>query len=326
MRAVIVEHFRLPFQCAGSEVFMHRLGKALRDAGHEVTFITTDTPMAPQYEVYDGMPCFSVQPVPQEISRTVNSCRPDLIITHHQRAQVAVPMARGMNIPSVFVMHNDFVHNQRVLMYSPSLTIFNTQWIEDKWKHRTHKSMVIHPPVLPGECDASPGDKVTLINLNRDKGSEVFYAVAENLPHIQFLGVVGAHGRQYTREDLPNVEIQPHTANMCGDVWRKTRVLMMPSIYESYGMTGVEACYQGIPVLANPTPGLLESLGPAGWFISREDVAGYTQAVEKLYTEPDLWIARSEMAVMRGEEINAAAELEEFVRAAEQLVNERNGV
>lgn len=195
MRVTIVEHFRLPYQCAGSEVFLHRLGKALQDASHEVTLVTTDTPMAPSFEVYDGMPCFSVQAVPQEITRAVNTSRPDLILTHHQRAQIAVPLARGMSVPSVFVMHNDFVHNQRVLMYSPSLTIFNTEWIAEKWKHRVLNGMVIHPPVLPGQCDLPPGEQVTLINLNRDKGSEVFYLVAEKLPHINFLGVIGAHGR-----------------------------------------------------------------------------------------------------------------------------------
>jgi glycosyltransferase involved in cell wall biosynthesis len=141
------------------------------------------------------------------------------------------------------------------------------------------------------------------------------------------MGVIGAHGEQYVRRDLPNVLIQDHTVNMCRDVWARTKILIMPSIYESYGMTGVEACYQGIPVLANPTPGLVESLGGAGWFIDRPDVDSYTQAVENLFADDALWQERSALALTRGSEIDAQAELDQFVRHVElRATVERNNL
>jgi glycosyltransferase involved in cell wall biosynthesis len=40
----------------------------------------------------------------------------------------------------------------------------------------------------------------------------------------------------------------------------------MPSQYESYGRTAVEALASGIPVIAAPTPGLKESLNGSGIF------------------------------------------------------------
>lgn len=327
MKVVVLEHFRVPYQNAGSEVFMHRLQVALMKAGHEVAVVTTDTPRAPEQELYDGMWCYSTGQDMQRIESMLRNLRPDVILTHHQRAMIGIPFARKIGASSVFVMHNDFAHNQRVLMYGPGLTVFNTQWIADRWRHRAGLHMVIHPPVLPGQCDLPPGNLVTLININRDKGSEVLYAVAERLPQFGFLGVIGAHGEQYVRRDLSNVVIQDHTVNMCQDVWARTKVLLMPSIYESYGMTGIEACYQGIPVLANPTPGLLESLGQAGWFIERTDVAGYADAVESLLTDEGLWQSRSLLALDRGAEIDAQSELDQFVQRVEALVaRERNRV
>lgn len=326
MKVAILEHFRPPYQNCGSEIFMQRLARRLRDAGHDVAIVTTDTPQAPDVCLYDEMRCYSIDASTSAIDSTLRRLGPDLLITHHQRAMVGVPLARFIGCPSIFVMHNDFAHNQRVLMNGPSLVIYNTEWIAEKFKIRTPRYLVVHPPVLPDECDQPPGDAVTLINLNRDKGSEVFYAVAERLPQHPFLGVVGAHGNQYIRTDLPNVTIQEHTDRMCWNVWARTKVLMMPSIYESYGMTAIEACYQGIPVLANPTSGLLESLGTGGWFIDRPDIEGYAQAVDKLLTDQPFWRERSAAARARGAEINAAAELDEFCRQAELLVSERSRV
>ncbi|WP_262928542.1 glycosyltransferase family 4 protein [Streptomyces sp. CBMA152] len=47
-------------------------------------------------------------------------------------------------------------------------------------------------------------------------------------------------------------------------VYSRSRVILMPSLYESWGRVAVEAFASGIPVIAHTTPGLVESMGEAG--------------------------------------------------------------
>lgn len=317
MKIAIIQHFRVPYQMAGSEVAMHMLGKALMAAGHEVLQITTDTPQAKPFEIYDGIKSYYVGRKNAEITGMLIKSKPDFILSHHQRAETAVLVSKNLRIPMGFYMHNDFAHNRKILRYRPELVIFNTEWIRDQYPG--HRNIVVHPPVFQQECLSVAGDRVTLVNLNAHKGGEIFYQLAKMLPDIPFLGVVGGHGSQIVLNTLPNVEIQPHTTNMCGDVWNRTAVLLVPSIYESYGMVGLEAASLGIPVLAAPTPGLKESLGSGGWFIPRDNISEYADAIKSLMYDSRLYEEMSMRVKERFSQINAAGELATFVKTVEEL-------
>lgn len=313
-------HFRSPYQNAGSEVAMHYLLRAFMQAGHKCSIVTTDTPQAARFEVYDGIDCYSVGQDRTAIHDVMVRVNPDAVVSHHQRAEVAIPLANLRRIPSIFWMHNDFQHNRRVLQRRPTLAVFNTEWIQAKLGKGLH-SLVVHPPVFPQMCQERTGmeDRVTLVNLNRDKGGEHFYKLAKALPGINFLGVIGAHGTQVILRDIPNIEIQEHTTDMCSDVWSKTAICIMPSIYESYGMVGLEAASLGIPVIAAPTPGLRESLASAGWFIPRDNITEYVDAIGNLMYDPVLYDKRSQMMKDRFNEIDPAAELANLVETVERL-------
>jgi glycosyltransferase involved in cell wall biosynthesis len=90
----------------------------------------------------------------------------------------------------------------------------------------------------------------------------------------------GAYGEQ-RREDLPNVEHRPTTAEM-GRVYGETRVLVLPSAEESFGMVGVEAQLGGVPVIASDLPSLRESLGDGALFVPREDLGAWVDALRRL--------------------------------------------
>lgn len=315
MRVVALVHYYVPFRCAGSETMLHTLLKALAEAGHEIQVFATDIPDAPYMYDYEGIRVVSSNWF--LATRGIPEFDPDVIITHHRNTPRAIRLGKALDAKSVFLMHNDFKENRGYLAHNPDLTVFNTEWIRDATEH-TGKSMVVHPPVWREDHETDPGDCVTLVNLNENKGSMLFYKLAEALPHMNFLGVVGGHGEQIVRNDLPNVEIVEHTDDMVGQVWSRTGVLLMPSVYESYGMAGIEAMASGIPVLAHPTPGLKESLSYAGTFLDRDDPQAWMDALEGL-SEPDTWVEASSLAYRRSIELDPTPELNEWVSTIERL-------
>jgi glycosyltransferase involved in cell wall biosynthesis len=267
---------------------LHTMMRALADAGLSVLVICSAMREAPAAWDVDGIPHRSLTPDAAEaLLRTV---RPKAVITHHDLAERAVTLSQETGARSVLLVHNDFDVTARALALGPDLAVYNTQWVlrslADRYPAEVARPgcLVVHPPVIPEQHRAPrPGTHVTLVNLNRDKGVETWRAAAGLRRELPFLGVTGAHGEQVTRITQPNMRIIRQTSDMRRDVWAHTRVLMVPSVYESYGMAAVEALASGIPVIAHPTPGLREALGEAGTFIDRADYRAWADTIRELY-------------------------------------------
>lgn len=308
MKVHALVHFSLPFRCAGSEVVLHELMKAAVEAGHEATVWCTHKDGLKNWhgnepdEVLDGV---TIKRVRNSLigARSMSRRRPDVVVTHHQHATQAIKQARVSRARSVFLLHNDMDLNQRPLAAKPDLCVFNSEWVKESLARfgEPKESMVFHPPLTPDRHTVpKTGDAVTLINLNEHKGANLFYQLAERMPEREFLGVVGGHGNQITRRNLPNVTIMEHGPDM-KPVWASTRVLLMPSIYESYGLTAVEAGINGIPTIANPTPGLKENLGAYGLFARRDHIQDWERMLGGL-DDPRTYNEASENARLIAED------------------------
>lgn len=163
------------------------------------------------------------------------------------------------------------------------------------------RGVVCEPITDPADYrHVASGDSVTLINLADSKGGRLFHLLAASMPHTPFLGVRGGWGKQFIRCTQNLSVIEP--VEDIRTVWSETRVLVMPSERETWGMAGVEAMCCGIPVVAHPTPGLLESLGSAGIFVDRGDLAGWRAALDAL-ADPDAWGEASANARDRADEL-----------------------
>lgn len=323
MRAVALIHFYPPYRMAGSETMLHTMLQALKAAGHDVHAVSTSMPESPEEWEFGGIRAYRAS-APGAGPAKVRELNPDVIISHHDHAPLAIFTARELGVPSVFVMHNSFDMNRPILAMQPDLTVFNTEWIAREFQPAlTADWMVVHPPIWAHEHATQPGACVTLVNLNQHKGVHVFAQMARLFPDVTFLGVTGAHGEQVTVGMPSNVIVAPQTSNMRRDVWSKTRVLLMPSFYESYGMCGVEAMASGIPVVAHPTPGLKEALGYAGVFCDRERMDQYSQALHTLLRNPAAWATASHRALTRSKELDPRSELDAWVKRVEKLTARR---
>lgn len=252
---------------------------------------------------------------------------PDLIITHHgPGARVTQSLAEEFpNAAIVAVFHNERYDIPDILGLNADLNVYNTHWVADAIQE---PGIVVHPPLEWGRHRVDKtGPAVTLINLQENKGVNTFYSLADRMDCL-FLGVIGTHGEQVLPGDnglhgvmRDNVTVHPTTQDM-RDVWRQSRVVLMPSGYESYGMVAAEACVSGIPVIAHPTPGLVECLGGAGIFVDRDDITGYERVLRLLLTDENHYQERSELAALRARELvsQSQEELSTFVDRVRELV------
>lgn len=245
---------------------------------------------------------------------------PDLIVTHHGPAsRVTSGLVEVFpKVPIVAVFHNERLDIEDILSLNAELNVFNTKWVKASIGHN---GMVIHPPLEYERHHVDKtGDEVTLVNLQKNKGIDTLHRLCSLMPDVKFLGVTGSHGKQ---EPMPfqNLEVLPITQDM-KEVWSRTKVLLAPSEYESFGMVAAEACVSGIPVIAHPTPGLVECLGFAGIFVDREDTATYERTLRLLLTDDQAYAERSAMAFERGRQIvsQTQRELTRFVNAVRKVV------
>lgn len=237
----------------------------------------------------------------------------DVVVSHLGDDQAASKWAKANGVPSVRMVHGE-PRPGHVL--DDTLAVFNSQSLKRHVGYR-RRSVVVHPPIDPSDYRTTPGQLVTLVNLAHAKGGLQFFRLAKSTPDVQFLGVRGGYGVQVS-DKAKNVTVIDPTLDMVGEVYSRTRVLLMPSSHESWGMVAVEAMASGIPVIAHPTPGLLESLGDAGIFVDRGDLRGWQREVRRLMS-PTAWSEASAKASARATELDPAPQLARFAEAVEAL-------
>ena len=267
--------------------------------------------------------------------------QPQVTFTHHDNATVALQMRRRIRSRIFFLVHNDMTVTETPLRMLPDFVVWNTDWVRDSMAERLSvverlQGMVMHPPLSwadhvigspvfvadDGQVfgDTHPRNAITLVNHNAHKGAHVLFGLAERMPERRFLAVEGGHGEQVPiPKHLTNVERVPQNPDM-RPVWRNTRLVLMPSVYESYGLVSVEAGVSGIPVLAHPTPGLQEALGGAGFWCDRDDLQAYADTIEWL--DDDAMYRHASGMAKANSEMKAAESdraLEELTRHVERF-------
>lgn len=344
MKIVAYYHLFPPEHCAGSETTVHAALRAMVRRGHNVTVICDRSRTAP-YEI-DGInvvrsPRRGVQTWLAHICDNV-----DLLVTHLDLTREAMQLALDLKKPLAHFIHNSFqLKHHRVNTLKCQLAIFNSQWVAEaeQWPG---PQIIVHPVVEPKCYQCVPGKGITLVNPTPGKGANTFYQLAHLMPDQQFFTVAGAYGTQipcpkpspsdmvqrrahgFYKEGaaygsveqtecthgLPNVTHLNHTSDI-RTVFRKTKILLMPSEYESYGRVGIEAACVGIPTIAHPTLGLKEAFGEAGIFYDRDDIAGWRAEIQRLLTDEIYYRKRADAVLKLADSLDPEAEFDRLEKA-----------
>ncbi|GHG14979.1 hypothetical protein GCM10017667_55570 [Streptomyces filamentosus] len=319
-------HLMPPQHNAGAEHMLVSMLRPLVERGHDVQVWLSRYGKASEPYDYRG-----IRVVPLEARLDFPSAvrKADVLLSHLECVPSTSALARGFGRPMVTICHNTHRPTFRDMAAGgTALAVYNSRWMKAEAELffaeypkavRPAESLIVRPPVFADEYATKPGKAITLINCNPEKGGHVLAALARRMPDQQFLAVKGAYGEQVL-PDLPNVEIVEHVdgQQMREQVYAHTRVLLMPSSYESWGRAGVEALASGIPVVAHPTPGLCESLGEGGLFVDRNDLDGYEVVLRKLLAPAEYRLA-VKRARARSAELDPAPDLAAWCEAVEAL-------
>jgi glycosyltransferase involved in cell wall biosynthesis len=298
MRIVAYVHLYQPRHNAGAEAMLHEiLLELVNEYGHEAKVIC----MNPLGNEYQGIELIEVndERVPDVLKWA------DVIFTHLDFTKRAARWSQRVKKPLVHLIHNDRQATFHGLTeYNSQLLVSNSQWIHDSLpKKIKHLSTIVYPPTEPDRYRVEPtGDAITLLNMNEAKGGKVFWELARLMPDRKFIGVRGAYGEQIDYpKTLPNVTIYKNDPDV-KKIYEQSRIIIMPSEYESWGRVAIEAASSGIPVIANPTPGLKESLGNAGVFADWTSIADFADAI-KMLDDKKIYNKHSKMLKERSVEL-----------------------
>jgi glycosyltransferase involved in cell wall biosynthesis len=154
---------------------------------------------------------------------------------------------------------------------------------------------VVRPLMQEDKVRMNPppeGDMITLVNANVNKGVHQFIELAKRMPNRKFLGVKPYYGELWLPPAPSNIEWIPFDDDI-RNILKRTRILLFPSYYESFGRIAVEAMYNGIPVIyskpatenvgiVGSTEGVEEWIIPAGIGCKRDVPEEWTAAIESL--------------------------------------------
>lgn len=309
----------VPIHNAGGETTVHAAFRAMVNRDHEVRVLCrphTEERKFQDYE-YEGVKVYRCADRDEQnwVRDFAKDYAPDILITHLDLTPQAMQLSLDIKRPLAHFIHNSMqLKYHGVTPFKCQLAIFNSNWVAEaeEWKG---PQIVIHPVVEPDRYRCEKGTNITLVNPTPGKGADIFYALTKALPHRQFLVVKSVYGEQIAppainAANFPNVETMEHTADI-REVFQKTKVLLMPSNYESYGRVAVEAACCAIPTIANPTPGLKESLGRAGIFHNRVEwgaaeverarfeacIQEWASEIERLMTDEVYYRKQSDLAL-----------------------------
>lgn len=254
-----------PARYIGAELYTHGLLRRLADRGHDVT---AHVLLPDAIGEYEDVRVLSDGDLPHEA---------DIFIAHADFA-VEARTRKPAGAKVVLIAHNERAEVQDGVRMTAHDLLVATSAATARTLPAAFRPEVYHPPTPPVRRIA--GRRVTLINLNEDKGGEILRHLAHRMPDVDFLGVRGGYGTQ-VGEMPDNVMMVDHVPphQMDDRVWRFTRLLIMPSGHESWGSTASEAMSRGIPVVSTATPGLVENMGPCGAFVERGDLRMWETAI-----------------------------------------------
>ena len=321
-RSVMLLHAYVPFWNAGSEVCAHTVNRLLVQKGHEVWVGAPGYP----YRLYEGVHLFDSD----DRILLHSLMRYTHVLGTHSYRDKCIKLANTYGIAFVDWFHGGtYTKNARNETLIPNTNprmwaAFNSSSLmEAHLNVVTDKTHILRPPVDWHEYEIQSKlhqrKYVTLSNLNENKGGDILIEIAKAAPEIEFLGVRGSYWKQIEDPTVENITYIDNTPKI-KEVYAVTKILIMPSIAETWGRTAVEAMSSGIPVIAAPTPGLKECCEDAALFVERSNIDEWVRLIRRLANDQAFYDEYMNRGRARAKQLEPTHDLEMFLEWYETKV------
>jgi len=314
------------------------IAKELQRRGHTVSFVTANRGRNPLRGVYRGLPWVYYTnaenelnsagvwstphfPIMKLVRRLNERFQKPLVTTMHfgEDTQSIAPYARAGKWTDILWIISDHIRNYIVnnVPISPTFKIVESI-----------RPAMIENEIKFNERGAVPtGNCITLINANMLKGLPLFIELAGRFPDRKFLGVRPYYNNINVPENIPNIE----WINLQDDIriiLARTRILIVPSFYESWGRVAFQAMYNGIPVIytkpsadKNPqtsrpsgtTEGMQEWIGDSQYALSNLNVDEWVDTINQL-DDVSTYAEASRRAYQKTYDMNVFADFNDIER------------
>lgn len=319
MSLVAFLHGYPPNWSMGGELSTHR---TLREIPGSIVYTNCDEP----YE-FEGVQVRPLQGTAlRDIMNQGHEADASVLFAHSTLSHVTVHAARRLKIPSVLAVHAPprFAADLRQAWSRATVRVYNTEASRKAWKDS--KGWLLHPPVGETLTELGPREHLTLTSSLLNKGADRVLKLADRRPDQRFIIVRSpahkTHGDPRFEEkaaECSNVQVWDRVhPNDMGRLWRETRILLVPSRYETYGLVALEAAWQGIPSIHVDTPDVREGIGFGSFLLQGFRVEELEEALAVVDERYEWWChearRRAETLKLRQRE-----ELAAFVAGIRQL-------
>jgi len=313
-------HLYPPKHNCGAEYMIHWMLKDLQSKGHHIKILLHQ---ANKYRIsnnyiFDGIDVFPPQEnVIDSLMRWSHA-----VFTHLDYTRWTIASAALYKKPVFHLIHNSHPYPEIINARHNQHIVYNSLWLKNLLNYQW-PNFIMTPPVdyriYDLQIDPAKNEYITLINTNENKGGKIFEQLAKAMPNKRFLGVLGSYDEQ-VKANLPNLTYVPNTSDI-NQYYRQTRILLMPSEYESWGRTATEAMCSGIPVICSEAEGLKENCGTAGIYIkNRNEIKSWVNAINRL-DDKKAYEEASRKAKARSREHDPRKALDEFEGWFREMVN-----
>lgn len=292
MSVVALSHGYPPLWNMGGEVALHRAMAAIRDD----RFVLTSTDDSYTFEgihvkQINTPDVLDIKADPLPIAKQLKDLNARVVIGQNELSLPAVLAANEIGATSIVNVHTPPKYGRGIAeaMKQADYAVYNTRFAAREWGERN--ALVLHPPItkLPMK-NKTNGDAYTLLSSLTNKGVTVVLDLAKQYPNKRFIIVRSpaepTHGLPDIEDiasKIPNVELHPRVAPE--DVYKyfdQTRILLVPSRYETYGMSAIEAAGYGIPSVHVDTPHVREGIGEAAVLVPPLNLKATARGIDKI--------------------------------------------
>lgn len=295
-------YLHIPDQNAGSERMLHNIFRRLLSFGHECTIITNRSKNGGNKEYVIGGVKVIARPSSNRINELWSKC--DVVFSHVflSTDTTAVSRASKYKKPLIHLAH---AKHKLPITREQGTVIYNSYQLYKKCDK--YNGMVCYPPPISENVQIKPNrNYITIINVNEYKGSSIFYSMAQRFPQYRFLAIKGAYGNQVINH-LPNVTIVDNVIDI-SNYLNDTKILLVPSLEETFCIGAMEAISRGIPVIAHPSDGIQECLGNSGTFVSRYDFEMWFGQISMLMTNSQHYNRKSSESLAQFKNLESQSE------------------